>query len=231
MARAHSRPICRPSGIRIRVMCRRCAAHPHWDRADPSHPMPRTQVSAGSRPLSRSLFGPPGLAVGLALAGLALAGLDGCATYQPLPLPSHDDLVTQVAPIGLPPLDMVTVATLAVLNNPDLKARRAAVGVAQAQAFAEGLLPDPQLSYSVDHPVDHVISSTDPRYPEYNAYGLGLSLDLQTLLTHSSRRAAASAAYRQARLELLWQEWQTVAEARTLYVQLSIATQQRNFLS
>ena len=103
--------------------------------------------------------------------------------------------------------------------------------VAQAQAFAAGLLPDPQFSYTADHPTDSVISSTDPRYPEYNAYGLGLTVDLQTLLTHSSMRAAANAAYQQARLDLLWQEWQTVAEARTLYVQQSLAAARQAFLA
>jgi outer membrane protein, heavy metal efflux system len=38
---------------------------------------------------------------------------------------------------------MDDIATIAVLHNPDLKAVRATVGVAQAQAFAAGLLPDP----------------------------------------------------------------------------------------
>jgi outer membrane protein TolC len=164
------------------------------------------------------------------LLGLALLALGGCATYSALPLPDHSSLGASVAATGVPPLDMDAVATLAVLNNPDLKAARAASGVAQAQAFAAGLLPDPQFSYSAEHPLDHVISPADPRYPEYNAYGLGLSLDLQTLLTHSSNRAAASAAYRQARLDLLWQEWQTVAQARTLYVQQAVAEQRHAFL-
>jgi outer membrane protein TolC len=42
---------------------------------------------------------------------------------------------------------MDDIATIAVLHNPDLKAARAKVGVARAQAFAAGLLPDPQLSF------------------------------------------------------------------------------------
>ncbi len=50
-----------------------------------------------------------------------------------------------------------------------------------------------------------------------------MSVDLQTLLTHRSTHAAANAAYEQARLNLLWQEWQTVAAARTLYAQQVIA--------
>lgn len=153
----------------------------------------------------------------------------GCAIYAPLPLPQHDDLAAAAAG-GAEPLGMDAVATLAVLNNPDLKAARAQARIAEAQAFAAGLLPDPQFSYSADHPTDHV-GAADPRYPLYNAYGLGLNLDLQTLLTHSSARASADAAREQARLELLWQEWQVVAEARRLYVALSVTAERQDFLS
>ena len=164
----------------------------------------------------------------IALCTLA-AALSGCTIYSALPLPKGNDLADRVA-LPVPALDMDTVATLAVLNSPDLKAQRATMHVAEAQAFAAGLLPDPSFSYSYDHPYDRVIDSTDPRYPEYNAYGLGLSVDLQTLLTHRSTHAAATASLEQARLNLLWQEWQTVAAARTLYAQQAIAEQRRSYL-
>lgn len=162
---------------------------------------------------------------------LAAAAGAGCSSYSPLPLPRTGELAASVGPRGVSPLDMNAVATLAVLNNPDLTAARAAMHVAGAQAFAAGLLPDPQFSYSGDYKMDHTIPPTDPRYPEYDAYGLELSVDLQTLLTHSSLKAAAGAAYDQARLDLLWQEWQTVAEARTLYVEQSIAAERLAFLA
>ena len=167
----------------------------------------------------------------LAAAACAALPLIGCALYAPRPLPVTDDLSSSVPQARAPTLDLNEIATVAVLNNPDLKAARATLHVAQAQAFAAGLLPDPQLTWSIDHPTDHVTGAQDPRYPEYNAYGLGLAVDLQALLTHSSARAAADASYQQAQLDLLWQEWQTVAQARTLYVQLSIATQRRDFLA
>lgn len=125
---------------------------------------------------------------------------------------------------------MNAVATLAVINNPGLRAARAKLHVAQAQAFAAGLLPDPQLSFSRDYVMDHVVSRSDPRYPEFNAWGLGLSIDLQALLTHASRKAVGEASLDQSRLELLWQEWQTVAQARTLYVQQSLAGERTAFL-
>ena len=147
----------------------------------------------------------------------SLCALAGCALYSPLPLPQSDDLAP--ARVAAPaPLDMNAVATLAVLNNPDLRAARATLHVAAAQAFAAGILPDPQASASTDRPIDRVNSPNDPRYPEYKAYGFGLSLDLRALLTYPSARAAAKAAYSQAQADLLWKEWQTVAAARVLYV-------------
>ncbi len=176
------------------------------------------------RPLTTSAW--------LAAVAVAVAvAIAGCASYSPLPLPHASELAASVAPRGVSPLDMNAVATLAVLNNPDLTAARAAMHVARAQAFAAGLLPDPQLTYSGDYKMDGNIPPTDPRYPEYDAYGLALSVDLQALLTHSSLKTAASSTYGQARLDLLWQEWQTVAEARTLYVEQSIAAERLAFLA
>src|SRR5574337_583649 len=85
---------------------------------------------------------------------------------------------------------MDDVAILAVINNPDLKIARADAGVAHAQAFAAGLLPDPQLALTRDF----------PRNPHDSAAG----------------RDEA----RKADLNLLWQEWQVVAKARGLFVKL-----------
>jgi outer membrane protein TolC len=163
------------------------------------------------------------------LALIGPAALTACATYHRVPLPTGDNLARE-APGGVAPLDLNSVATLAVLNNPALQSARAGLGVAQAQAFAAGLLPDPHFSYSAAHSYDHV-RPPDPRYPEYNEYGLELDIDLQALLTHSSVRASARGDYRQAQLNLLWQEWQTVAEARTLYAQQVIASERRTYLA
>ena len=49
------------------------------------------------------------------------------------------------------PLDANAVAVLAVIANPDLKAMRARLGVADAQAFSARLLPDPSFSFNFDH--------------------------------------------------------------------------------
>lgn len=162
---------------------------------------------------------------------LVSASLAGCATYSAKPLPEHDDLAAGIAPGAVAPLDMNAVATLAVLNNPDLQAARAKMHVAEAQAFAAGILPDPQVNLSFDHSQDRVTSAADPRFPEYNAYGYGLAIDLRALLTHSSMRKSADASYRQSQADLLWQEWQTVAQARTLYVTQVIGADRRTFLT
>ena len=43
-------------------------------------------------------------------------------------------------------LDITEVAMLAVANNPDLRLARDDAHIARAQAFAAGLLPDPQIA-------------------------------------------------------------------------------------
>ena len=100
------------------------------------------------------------------LVGLCLAG---CATFKPLPLDNGQGAasVAQLeAPTSNMPLpllaehrfdpsdglDATEVAMLAVANSPALKAKRDTLGIAQAQAFAAGLLPDPQLSLGEDFP-------------------------------------------------------------------------------
>lgn len=154
---------------------------------------------------------------------LLTLALSGCATYHPKPLPTAPDLAKapqltvparQFWLPGLPPhpvspkgLDETTVMTLAVFNNPDLKAARLQAGVAGAQLLQAGLLPDPRLDASL------ATSALD--------YGgvLGLSQQIQALLTRGAAKAAARAAQRQVNLNILWQEWQVAERARELFIQ------------
>ncbi len=191
-----------------------------------SHTTVLRSISSGANARRRPAR-PPLLAA--LLATVLAAG--GCAVYHPLPLPHGPELAARLPGSARRPLDLTEVATLAVLNNPDLNAARARLGVARAQAFAAGILPNPQFNFSSDRPIDRVNAPADPRYPEYHAYGIGLSVDLRALLTQHSRHAAARASLRQARQQLLWQEWQTVAEARLLYVAQALADQRRALLS
>jgi cobalt-zinc-cadmium efflux system outer membrane protein len=156
--------------------------------------------------------------------------LTACATYKPQPLPKGPDLETQVPrlkidvqKLPLPVLrshsfnpgnglDMTEVAILAVINNPELKASRRRAEVAQAQLFNARLLPDPQISVSGAHP-----TSGPP--PLSEAYGFGLNYDLMALVLHDVTIATSWAAAREVDLEIAWQEWQVVQQARTFFVQ------------
>ncbi|MBB6183554.1 TolC family protein [Oleiagrimonas soli] len=162
----------------------------------------------------------------------------GCAHYAPKPLderPAPTDVATlRVSAAAMPMpalrhhrfdpgdgLDITETAMLAVANNPHLRVLRDRLGVARAQAFDAGLLPDPQLSASLDRP-----SGSDPALT--HAFGLGLSMDLGALLTRSARVTGARATQRQVRLDLLWAEWQTIAQARRLFDQVeSLRAQQQ----
>lgn len=162
-------------------------------------------------------------------AGILALMLGGCATYHSEPLPAGPDLartaVLEVSPgklriPGLKPhpfnasrgLDVTDVVTLAVLNNPQLKASRLQAGVARAQLLEAGLLPDPLLSANVAHP-----SSGPP--PLANAHGVGLTQALEALVTRGAAVAGARAHARQVNLDILWQEWQVAQRARQLFIQ------------
>ena len=161
---------------------------------------------------------------------LALAG---CATYRPLPLgpvpelPGNPGLI-QVDTRSLPfaalaahpfdpsdGLDEIEVATLAVVNNPDLKLARADRAVSRAQAFAAGLLPDPQLALAGD------LSSSAGGPGATRAFSFGLSYDVGALVSHAAGQRAAQAEVRKTDLALLWQEWQVVSQARLAFVRLT----------
>lgn len=150
----------------------------------------------------------------------------GCATYQPEPLRDTPALLSspvlavvagdaaaiqrpflRPVPIDLSrPLDPNAAATLAVLLNPDLKAQRLRVGVADAQAFAAGLLPDPSFSFGADQ----VLSGPDTLLGLASSLGLNLA----ALRTRHVARAQADAEARRVRLDLAWAEWQTSGQAR-----------------
>jgi outer membrane protein TolC len=155
----------------------------------------------------------------------------GCAAYAPKPLdpaPSLPDRISAItvgpASMSLPELrhhtfdpsdglDMTEIAMLAVVNNPDLQLARDDAGIAQAQAFAAGLLPDPQVSLARDYPFTGAYTSS--------AFALGLSYAINALITYSTNKAAAQADLDKAHLNLLWQEWQIVAKARVLFARIT----------
>lgn len=157
------------------------------------------------------------------LAAISLLILAGCTVYHPDPLPSAPDLAqtptltVPLAQLDVPDilphtissggLDEITVMTLAVFNNPILKAARLQAGVARAQVFEAGLLPDPQFS------AGFASSALD--------YGgaLSLSQDIRSILTRGAAKSAARASAKQVNLNILWQEIQVAERARELFIQ------------
>ncbi len=160
----------------------------------------------------------------LAAALGVAAALGGCAQFKARPLAQGPDLATSAGALSvdvssirlaaLPPhpvdpargIDPTDAAILAVLNSPDLAAKRAAAHVSAAQVFSAGLLPDPQVLLSADIP-DH------PR-GLVTAYGITPTIDLTALITHSAALKAAKATARQANLDLLWSEFSIAQQAR-----------------
>lgn len=168
-------------------------------------------------------------------AWLGVLLLAGCSTYHPVPLPVVPDLTqtpSLTAPAssfwlsGLKPhpfpkdgLDEISVVTLAVFDDPDLKAARLQAGVASAQLLEAGLLPDPQFS------ADYARSVLN--------YGgdIGLSQDILALVTRGAARAAARSHEKQVRLNILWQEWQVAERARELFIQAQADSKLRQVLT
>ena len=172
----------------------------------------------------------------LSLFSLGLLLVSGCATYHAEPLPAKPDLVAlsdltvparRLELPGLRPhsfnpakgLDATTVMALAVVNNPQLKAARLRIGVARAQVFAAGLLPDPQVTGGWSRSALHT------------GYGIGLNENLQALITRGAVRAAARAHAQAVHLQILWQEWQTAEKAREWFIQARTDAQLRRVLT
>lgn len=164
---------------------------------------------------------------GIGAATLLL--LNGCAAYTARPLAAGTENVAALNPpvpavllqqsqtIDRPfltpvaidlarPLGRDAIGVLAVLENPDLAALRARAGVAEAQVFAAGLLPDPTFTFQLDH----LLSGPDP---VDNIVG-GIGFNLNALRNRGLNRSLAQATQRQVRLDLAWAEWQTAQTAR-----------------
>lgn len=157
--------------------------------------------------------------------------LAACAAYQPRPLPDTPGLAARVPRLSAEAerlrtpgvkshpfdpsdgLDMTEVAMLAAANNPQLKAARANAGIGRAQVFAAGLLPDPELSFDLQHP-------TGGGADLINAMSLALNYPLRQLVGRGAARTSAAAHLRRLNLEVMWQEWQVVQQARILYIRL-----------
>jgi outer membrane protein TolC len=173
----------------------------------------------------------------LALAG-SLALLAGCTIYRPMPLPTEKarpDAVAKLTvdaaqmPFGelrahpfdpAKPLDGDDLAMIAVVHNPQLRLARDDLAVAQAQSFAAGLLPDPQISLSRDHPIGSNTAGTT------NAYSANITEDVIGLLhvigllQHAAHARGAEDDLKRVNLECLWQEWQVVSQVKLSWLRV-----------
>jgi len=164
-----------------------------------------------------------------------------CRVYKPMPLnretveralqPPSDQAVRSAAgalnhpilqPIAFDDRDGLSpdeAAVLAVLANPGLRAERDRRGLADAALLEAGLLPNPQLSASLEIPTGGLTQGT------VNGYGLGLGWDVSALLSRSARVRSSTAERAAVDLEVAWQEWQTAQAAKLSVYRLLVLEQ------
>jgi len=106
-------------------------------------------------------------------------------------------------------------AVLAVLLNPSLRAVRDQRALSDAQILDAGLLPNPELTYSLDVPTG---GDTAGRV---DAFGLGLDWNVTSLITRVSKVREAKAQGEAVDLEIAWREWQVAQGAKASVYQLS----------
>lgn len=164
---------------------------------------------------------------------LVLFLAQGCTAYKPLPL----DEGTIAKSLKLPDMEAIRIkakelhhpilkpidfdirdglsadeaAILAVIANPKLRAIRDQRHLADAQLLQAGVLPNPQLGYSLDFPTGGATEGT------INAYNFSLNWEFTSLISRSAKINAAKADAASVDLDVAWQEWQT-AEAAKLNV-------------
>jgi outer membrane protein TolC len=115
-------------------------------------------------------------------------------------------------------LTETNIVTLAVVDNPRLKAVRLQAGVARAQLLQAGLLPDPQISGDL------------AKSSFFTGYSASLTEDTQALVTRGAAKSSARAHLKQVNLDILWQEWQVAERARELYIQTQALDKLRGVL-
>lgn len=165
--------------------------------------------------------------------------LSSCASYTPNPLPNtaipattlaSEALLIPATSVSRPwlrpiqinldaPLHPDAIAALAVINNPDLASLRARAGIADAQVFAAGLLPDPTFSVAADK----VLRGPDTLLN----LAASLLIDINVLRTRTLTRTQATAQARSVHLDVAWAEWQTAGQARLLAARIQSFEQQR----
>lgn len=168
---------------------------------------------------------------GVRVIGWVLFLLAGCARYHAHPLiaaaqtalrgPSHTVLTAAARRLAVPgfrpiylnfrkPLTGKELGVIAVLANPTLRALRAHNGVAQAQVFSAGLLPDPVVQYSAMSPYG------DAGAGQGSVISDGFLWDLSQLVTRDTREKVARTHAEAVADHIAWVEWITANNTRLL---------------
>lgn len=180
---------------------------------------------------------------GLAYKGIILAGVIvlssiwGCATYHPKPITAQE-VSTALQPPGMAQLRILAseikhpilhpvelnvdeglspdgAAVLAVLLNPSLRAVRDQRAISDAQLLNAGLLPNPEVTNSLEVPTG---GDTKGRV---NAYGLELDWDVTSLISRTSKVHEAKARREAVDLDIAWKEWQIAQGTKAAVYQLT----------
>jgi outer membrane protein, heavy metal efflux system len=179
------------------------------------------------------------------MIGIILLFSIGCAKYHSLPLngavkkasalPDLQKVGVYAATIQHPVLRPVQfdlqdgltpdeAAILAVYANPSLRAERDLLAEAQAQLVQAGLLPNPQISASIDRPTGGTMAGTN------TASSVGLGWDVTSLFTRPSLIRAAGEQKTQVDLSVAWREVQVAAAARASVYRLIAMEQQQKLM-
>lgn len=160
------------------------------------------------------------LALGTALMCTTLSA---CATYEPLPLDVTPHLAPNLAALRTnadgrkvdttKPLTIGDIVFLALENNLELEAQRADLNLSQAQLIQAGILPNPSLA------ANYGLLLGGPA--NFDAWSVGLTEDIKSLITLSAKREAAQYDVRQTNAEMLWAEWELVSKVALLVVDIA----------
>jgi outer membrane protein TolC len=101
------------------------------------------------------------------------------------------------------------VVERALEHSPDIHRAERELDIASARKYADGLLPDPTLSFSTDRP------GAEGFVP---AFMLGLSYEVSALVDRPAKKRAADDALTKQQLALEWTKWQVANHAYALYV-------------
>ena len=168
--------------------------------------------------------------------------LGGCASYHPMPLtqkavaeriapPDLESIRIQAESIEHPILKPIPfdyrnglspdeAAILAVIANPMLRAARDKKEIASAQILKAGILPNPELSYNFEVPTGGDTAG------KVNEFGLGLSWNIASLISRSSKVSEAKARKEAVDLDIAWQEWQVAQAAKADVYQVVVLKNQ-----